>query len=60
MVVESHVTLQSHTQGPADQKPRGFCLRDWVLCAGYQCQSTDFFFFQVHTKQCGLGAGALA
>ena len=38
MVVESHVTRQSLTQSPADQKGRGFCLRDWVLFAGYQSQ----------------------
>ena len=34
MVVESHVTRQSLNQSPADQKARGFCLRDWVLSGG--------------------------
>ena len=36
MVVKSHVTRQSLTQSPADQKPRGFWLGDWVLCARHQ------------------------
>ena len=38
---------QSLTQSPADQKARANV-------------SEQAFFFQVHTTECGLGAGALA
>ena len=55
MVVEKHVTRQSLTQSPADQKARGFWSRDWVLCAGNQWEQASFFF-QVHTTECELGA----
>ena len=55
MVVEKHVTRQSLTQSPADQKALGFCLRDWVRTLRWIPMRTSFFF-QVQTTECELGA----